>query len=114
MSDYTASDCLQEMWKKLSSALSANPAVTKALAGGLFQRKVILNATRQDILDSVFGGRHIADTLMNAVRAYVRTNDECGKKGITALIEELREQGLDDLSTELSKKYSWVEMYSLL
>ena len=101
-----ASDCLREMWAKLCAALSANPATTKALAQGLFQRKVIPFATQQEIAQSPFGGQRICDTLMSAVAAHIRISESSGRKGITALVEELRKQGLDDLSTELSKKYS--------
>ena len=101
-----ASDCLREMWAKLCSALSANPAMTKALAEGLFERKIIPFATRQEIAQSDSTGQRISGTLMSAVNAYVGSSDSSGRKGITALVEELRKQGLDDLSTELSKKYS--------
>ena len=106
MSEKTAGHCLQEMWAKLSSALSANPAATKALAEGLFQRKIIPNATRQEIVHSILGGGHMSSTLMSSVDAALRTSSDGGRRVITALIEELREQGLDDLSKELSKKYS--------
>ena len=106
MSEKTAGDCLREMWAKLSAALSANPATTKALAEGLFQRKIIPNATRQEIAHSMLGGGQMSSTLMSSVDAALRTSYDGGRKVITALIEELREQGLDDLSKELSKKYS--------
>ena len=94
------------MWAKLCSALNANPATARAIADGLFEKKIIPTATQQEIAQSVYSGRQIAGTLMTAVDAYVRISDSSGEKGITALIGELRKQGLDDLSTELSRKYS--------
>ena len=106
MSEKTASDCLREMWAKLSAALSANPATTKALAEGLYHRKVIPNATRQEICHSLLGGQHLASTLMSAVSGILRASDDGGRRVITALIKALKEQDLDDLSKELSKKYS--------
>ena len=106
MSEKTASDCLRELWAKLSAALSANPATTKALAEGLYHRKIIPNATRQEIGQSVLGGQQLASTLLSSVSGTLRASDDGGRRVITALIEELREQGFDDLSKELSKKYS--------
>ena len=104
--DLRASECLRKMWGALCTALSANPATTKALAEGLFQRRIIPNATRLDISQSLLGGQQISSTLLSAVHAYLQSSAGNGRKGITALIEELRKEGLDDLSTELSKKYS--------
>lgn len=109
MSEKIAGDCLREMWANLSAALSANPATTKALAEGLYHRKIIPNATRQEIAHSILGGGHVSSTLMSSGDAALRTSYDGGRKVITALIEELKEQGFDDLSKELSKKYSWVQ-----
>ena len=106
MSEKTASECLREMWAKLIAGLRANPATTKALAEGLFQRNIIPRSIRQEIGHSFLGGQQLASTLMSSVEATLLTSSDGGRTVITDLIQELSEQGLDNLSKEISEKYS--------